>query len=113
MITVSFLDTLRKANARLQLLFERYCSIVPFPDAEELRMLIGVQQALRDTGVQLEQPRRTSHRPEVRRELVLYCANLLRLQRELRCRDHLAPIEYPRKPLTGGEIWGDGPGLLQ
>ena len=76
-------------------------------------MLIRVEHALRDIGLGMKLDPRVRQRPDVQREMILYWANLLRLQRELRSRERLALSEYRQKQLTRGRVWRTTPTMIQ
>lgn len=105
MTAPDFLRALRRANIQLGLLFRRYCSALPFAAMEEALMLVRVEHTLRELSALLEPGLRDKVDGDVQDELILYRANLLRLQRELRRRGQPPDGDSNRTQPTACRIW--------
>jgi hypothetical protein len=77
------LNVLRSANAQLANFFGRYSGAPVLGTKEELAALLQVERTLRSVGALLKQGVQESEDRETRDELIIYRANLVRLQREL------------------------------
>jgi hypothetical protein len=77
------LQLLRRANERLRRFFARFSGAPILGTDEEVEALLQVEGTLQSVGTLLDGRLQSSRTAEVRDELALYRANLLRLRHEL------------------------------
>jgi hypothetical protein len=106
----SQVERLRLANTELAVCFARFSGGAALKRHEQIQILLRLENTLRCMGALLEHGLVDCKDPETQDELILYRANLLRLQRELnapqaRAITDPARLNARQRHLPGTALW--------